>query len=454
MSKAIGHAILNTVWQMGNVFFSSLANFVTIFALTRFFSQENFGAYVSAQAQVAIWLLCVDLGLFNGMISSLTTARAQDNPALATAIVRSSFALRLAGAALGFLVVVALAYWQATTAEEGIFRSDIFWRATAFSPALFGYACQQNLNSYLTYRGQQSLTVAAQLIGTLVSSLVAVGLVASGAAVPAVLLAVSSSGFVAAAIMYGKIRGEKRSVASPTRLDGSIWRQLLLTSWPYALLFATTTIWQRLDQVRAADAFGLVLGAEYGLAARLVGIPLLLLAAVSVALFPDFQRTGLDAPEKLRLYISTMLKLLLRFGGLATVVLLAGVSCVIAVLFPKYEAALYLLPWFVPGLWAFCLFNVANNGLLGLRGTTSAVYAHLSGLVIYLAALYFFPRWLGGLHGIVLAYDLFCFCLFVFTYLALRRRPGWQSLALFSRLTREESAVVAQLREKILGRFR
>jgi O-antigen/teichoic acid export membrane protein len=444
-------AMWNSFLLTASALFVSGMNFVTIFALTRFFTQENFGAYVNAQAKVGLWLLFVDLGLYNGVIGTLTAARSAMgvNPGMESAILRRSLLVRTAGAIAGFIVVLFLANSHAR--ETGIFDTQLFWREIAFSPVLFGYAFQQNITPYLAYRNQQSFGVLINLASTVSTAVVAITLASRGAPVALVLFVISLSGLIAATwaylvLFFGKNSGPRPQNYSP-------WRILFLNSWPYALIFATTTIWQRLDQIRSADLFGLLLGGEYGLAARLVGIPILMIAAVTVALFPDFQRTGIDAPEKLRLYLSVMLKFMVRYGFFFALGVLGGVSLVMALLFPKYEAALHLLPWFVPGIWAYALFNFANNGLLGVRKFSHAVLSHLGGLATYLTALYFLPLWI-GLQGVAVAYDLFCFFLFVFTYISLRKVPGWESLSLVGKFSLEEKAVLAQVKTKLFGRFR
>ncbi|MGZ3713008.1 MAG: lipopolysaccharide biosynthesis protein, partial [Bdellovibrionota bacterium] len=435
MSKVIGKAMWNSVLLTASALFTSGMNFVTIFALTRFFSQEDFGAYVNSQAKVGLWLLLVDLGLYNGVIGSLTAARTEkgENPGIVSAILRRSFMVRVLGAFLGFLVVLALAANHAN--ESGVFNTALFWREIAFSPVLFGYACQQNISPYLAYKNEQGFGVLTHLGATVSTAIAGIILASLGAPVAIVLLVMSLSGLIAASWAYLVLFAGKKRHLKPAGY--SPWQTILLNSWPYALIFATTTVWQRLDQIRAAELFGLVSGGEYGLASRLVGIPILMIAAVTVALFPDFQRTGIDAPEKLQLYLSVMLKFLVRYGFFLALFVLGGVSLVMAILFPKYEAALHLLPWFVPGIWAFALFNFANNGLMGIRRFRHAVFSHLSGLAIYLAALYFLPLWL-GLKGVALAYDIFCFSLFLFTFLSFKQLPGWKNLSLLGKFTQPE----------------
>lgn len=453
MSKVIGRAILNSALLTFSALITAGINFLTIFALTRFFSQENFGAYVSSQAKVGLWLMLVDLGLYNGVVGTLTAARAsnnqQDDPGKISAILRRSFLLRLLGATLGFAVVLGLAYRHAS--QGGALDHELFLREIAFSPFLFGYACQQNLAPYLAYSNQQPLAVMAHLATSLLTAIVGASLAAAGAPVAWVLFTLSLSGLLAAAWVYAALFLGKK----PAKAEAgySPWQTLFLNSWPYALIFVATTVWQRLDQVKAASDFGLVQGGEYGLAARLVGIPIVIIAATSVALFPDFQRTGTDAPEKLRLYISLMLKLLFRYGLFLSVAVLGGVAVVMALLFPKYEAALHLLPWFVPGIWAFALFNFANNGLLGARRFPAAVISHLAGLLLYLLALYSLPATF-ALRGVALAYDSFCAALFLFTFISLRRAPGWEKTSLFAPFSGEERVLLRQLYQKARGRFR
>lgn len=424
----------NSVLVTGSAIGTSVIGFITLFVLTRIFSPEEFGAFVSSQAKVMIWLLLVDLGLYNGLIGTLTPLRF--DPSAEKAVLTRALLLRLAGSLAG----VAILFAQS---------SDSLWRDIAYTPFLFGYAIQQTFSAYLAHRGQQSLAVSTHLFGFGLSALLAIVTALLGGSVTQVLCVHSCSGLLASGAMLWKIKWEK-SAASPHLQS---WQLLFSNSWAYALIFASTTIWQRLDQITAARLFGLTQAGEYGLAARLVGIPILVVAAVSVALFPDFQRTGLDAPEKLSLYIGLMLKWLFRYGLFLTIFVLGGVAGVIVLLFPKFLAALHLLPYFVPGIWAFWLFNFANNGLAGFREYKKSVAAHLLSAGIYFAAIHVLPVRF-GLAGIALSYSLFCVSLFLFSHFFLCRCRQWKKNSLFSAFTEAERAVLAQLQGKIIARWR
>ena len=450
MSRVIGKAIWNSVLITGSALATAVIGMLTLFALTHLFTVEEFGAFVSSQAKVTLWLLLVDLGLYNGLIGTLSALRSEHGAVtrLERAVLWRALGLRLAGSLIGLVLIGAAAAWQA----EFDFSRESFWREIAYTPFLFGYACQQTLISYLAYRGQQDVSVAGHLTGVFLSALAAVICAAMGYGVGTVLFVHSLSGLVTTAALLWRMRTNPKEKSESAKAFAP-WNLLLANSWAYALIFASTTVWQRLDQITAAHLFGLAQGGEYGLAARLVGIPIIVIVSVSVALFPDFQRTGWDAPEKLNLYVGLSLKWLLRYGLFLTLAVLGGVASVIVIFFPKFWAALYLLPWFVPGIWAYWMFNFANNGLLGFREYKKSVAAHVGAAVVYLGAIQLLPHWL-GLRGVALAYSLFCVSLFLFTYALLNRSARWRANGIASRFNSEEIALLGQLKAKMIGRFR
>lgn len=443
MSRVISRAMLNSAVLTGNAILNAVLNFLTILVLTWLLATEEFGAYVSAQAKVAVWLLLVDLGLYNGLISTLTFERSRGGGTSLRALVVRVLFLRLVGATVGFFVIFRLA------SHEAAGNTALLWQNLAFTPFLFGYGIHQTFTAYLAFKDEQVWGVYGHLVGTVLSTSAAIYLALHGAGVATVLFAQSLAPFVSAAWICLKLPNFGPSVRK--RGDKDAWRKLFFGSWPFAILFAATTLWQRLDQIVAAELFGLAKAAEYGLTARLVGIPILMTAGVSVALFPDFQRTGVDAPEKLRFYVGAILKWLTRYGLVLSFVVIGGVALVMAALFPKYRSALGLLPWFAPGIWAFWLFNFANGGLLGLRSHREAVFAHVAGLTVYLLALFTLPKAF-GLVGVALAYDVFCFTLFIGTYVCFQRTKGQPLLGIFGAFNAEERRLFSQIWQKALRR--
>lgn len=445
MSSALGRAFRNSSLLTGNAVFSTALNFFTIVAFTAILTRENFGAYVSSQAKVGLWLVLVDLGLYSGLISTLTFLKAKGDEALARRVLLGAMIFRLGGAIAGMALI---AWLSAIDNGSG---TPEFWRDLAFSPYLAGYAIQQTLNPYLAFRDAQGKCVTAHIVGLVISAFLAVASAILSGSVGLILFVLSLSPWISSIILFFSLPAYGLYQQGPNRKE-SPWRVLFENSWPYAILFACTTIWQRLDQVMAAELFGLEGAAEYGLAARLVGIPILMTSSISLALFPEFQRMGLDGPEKMNSYLALVLKFLFRYGIFLAAFSMAGIFFAIAFIFPKYQSAFTLVLWFTPGIWAFWMFNFANNGLLGLRLHRLAVFSHLISLGVYLLALFTLPR-LIGMPGLALAYDLFCLSLFVVTYVGLRAQIGWKNFRIWQAMTAEENDLLKQVWGRIKEKF-
>src|SRR6185369_9601924 len=106
---------------------------------------------------------------------------------------------------------------------------------------------------------------------------------------------------------------------------------------------AVCVLWQRLDQIAATHIFGDASGGQYGLAVRLVSVPILVATSVSFAIFPDLQRVGRDAPLRVRLILGTLSKTVYRYGVLAAFCMVCGIALVIVPLVPKFRPAIWLL---------------------------------------------------------------------------------------------------------------
>jgi O-antigen/teichoic acid export membrane protein len=440
MSAAIGKAIRNSAWQSLSGLSITGLNFLQMLVIARALGPALFGSFVTSQAQVLFWMLLVDLGLTSGLIAALTEFEAggarSSRPLVAAALL-----VRFAGAALGSLIVFFLA---------GKGDAALYWQSTAYLPYLFAWAFQQTAVSLATYRGRQGLAIAAATACSFASACLSIFLVLRGNSLSLVLFAQSLWGFLAAFWIMLGLRGPRLPDSSSQGVCALLWKN----SWPYALVFAALTAWGRLDQIVTANLLGLEAGGQYGLAARLVAIPVLLAASVAFSIFPDLQRLGRDAPEKIPVYTGAVLKLMFRWGLPLSFFFLGVVAFAILPLLPKFRAGLSLLPWFALGVWAYWMHSFAINAFWGSRRYREIVLAHLYALAAYMFAIVPLVKALGN-RGAALAYDLFGLVLLAAAVFYMRRLGVLaRNFRFFAPLDPSEAFVLEKVKEKIQGRIR
>jgi O-antigen/teichoic acid export membrane protein len=434
MSKSVKRVVKNSFFQTAGAFANSVINFVLTLGYARFLGPETYGSLVTSQAQVLVWLTLVDLGLSNSLISALTSAEGGR-----TDVSRQGFRardllfrvlfFRLAGAVAGTAATFSIAWLR--------YGNDPtqFWQEVAFTPHLFAIALQSTALAYSQYMHKQGLSVLAMLAGMVVTTSLTLTLAWHGAPVPWLLLSQSWGGFLCASLLFGYFFWQywsRRRTGATRRLQrmrfrprGSewgreAWRALARDAWPYALAYGVMVLWQRLDQISASNILGLASGGQYALAVRLVSVPILVATSVSVAIFPDLQRVGRDAPHRVRLILGALAKSVYRYGVPIAALMVLGIALGIVPLVPKFRPAVWLLPHFLPGVWAFWLQSFITNSLFGLRAYRETTKVHLTSLVIYVACVFTLPR-LFGLPGVVWAYNAFCFSMCWFGFRAARR---------------------------------
>jgi O-antigen/teichoic acid export membrane protein len=434
MSKSVKRVVKNSFFQTAGAFTNSVINFVLTLGYARFLGPETYGSLVTSQAQVLVWLSLVDLGLSNSLISALTGAESGR-----TDITRQGFRardllfrvlyMRLIGAVVGCMAAFAVAWYRFSDTPAQ------FWQEVAFTPYLFALALQSTAIAYSAYMHKQGLSVIAMLVGMVITTSLTLTLAWKGAGVPWLLLSQSWGGLLSAAILFGYFYVQyrrRRRIGATRRLQrmkfrprGSdwgtkAWFALFRDAWPYAIAYGVMVLWQRLDQLAASNILGLAAGGQYALAVRLVSVPVLVATSISMAIFPDLQRVGRDAPHRVRLILAALSKAVYRYGIPVVAVMVFGIGAVIVPLVPKFRPALWLLPHFLPGIWAFWLQSFITNALFGLRAYKETVKVHLASLVVYVACVFTLPRFF-GLPGVVWAFDLFCLSMCFFGFRAARK---------------------------------
>lgn len=472
MSKSVKRVVKNSFFQTAGSFTNSVINFILTLGYARFLGPEIYGSLVTSQAQVLVWTALVDLGLSNSLIGALTSAeggrtdlsrqgfRARD------LLYRVLF-LRFCGAALGASIAFMIAWARDGGSIDGG-MSPQFWQDVAFTPHLFALALGQSAIAYATYQHKQGLSVIAMLGGVALTTGLTLSLAWHGVAVPWLLLAQSWAGVFSSTVVFGyfilrwrarRLAGETRRKArkktlparfKPTLISGGgpwgaeAWRALARDAWPYAIAFAVFVLWQRLDQIAASYIVGIGAGGQYGLAVRLVSVPVLVATSISVAIFPDLQRVGRDAPHKVRLVLGTVTKVVYRYGIVVAACLVLGIGTVIVPLVPKFKPAVWLLPHFIPGIWAFWIQSFLTNSLFGIRAYREVAMVHVNALIVYLCFVFNLPIFF-GLPGVVWAFNIFCFAMCWFGFRAARSTGLFDSrFVIYSAYSPEERQLLSR----------
>lgn len=432
MAKSVKKALLNSFFQTFGAFGITGLNFVLMLGYARLLGPGRLGELTTAQAHVLVWGALVDLGLSNALIGALTAAdggkdalarqgfRARD-------IVLRVLFLRLLGALVGTAAIVGFAYSRARSAHD--FDLESFRREIAFLPQLFALVLQHTAVSYATYRGRQGLGQGAMIFSTAVTVALPLWLASRGASVALLLFAQSWGGFLSTAVIALVLAFEPEQRVTRRDSKGFLkrgpwgmeaWRALARDAWPYALSYAAIVLWQRLDQIAASELLGFEQGGQYALSVRLAAIPILIAASIGHALFPDLQRVGIDAPEKVSVYMGAALKITFRYGFFVIGAIVLGVAVLVAPLVPKFKEGLQLLPWFLPGIWAYWLHSFLTSGLFGLRRYWQVIGSYAAALAVYVGALVPLTKGL-GLVGVVLASNLFSLALYFASQRAAKR---------------------------------
>ena len=431
MQASVGHALFNSLLQTSNALVTASLNFLLMLVYARVLGPERLGSLVTSQAQVLIWVMFIDLGLSTGLIGALTRVEADKagdsrQSFRALDLILQVLWIRLIGAILGSVIVTTLAYRHAK--QNGEFHWDMFWQNIAFLPHLFALALHQTTSAYALFRGRQLLAISANLAGIVVTVFCTMYLALTGHNNALLLVSQSWGGFLTAMIIVSTFWQRPHHNSDDnirlTKNKGP-WKQnalaaLLVDVWPYTLVLATIIIWQRLDQISASHFLGFEAGGQYALAIRIVAIPILMSNAVSIALFPDLQRIGRDAPHKMAVYVGAIGKFCVRYGMILVVLSLALLAAIVVPILPKFGAALKLLPWFVPGVWCYWVYNFMVSSLFGVRKYKQIAKIHLAALLFYVISLPLLTPHL-GLVGVILSYDVFCISLFSLTFMALKR---------------------------------
>lgn len=463
MSKSVSKILRNSLFQTSNAVIATGLNFILMLGYAHLLGPEKLGSLVTSQATVLIWIMLIDLGMTNGLIGALTKAEAEkssdDRQGFRVFdLVGQVLTLRLGGATVAFIGISIFSYFAARQTADGSFDKELFLQHIAYTPHLFAFAVNQTAAAYALFRGRQGLCVFANLAGIFATVVVAFILALQDASITSLLLAQSWGGFLTALIIvwgfWVKPHAHEKENIRAVKSNPKPWKRnalkaLLWDVWPHTVALAATTIWQRADQLTASRYLGLEVGGQYGLAIRFVGVPILAGAALFIALFPDLQRVGRDAPEKVIPYMGVVTKFLFRYGVFIAAAFLFSLAMIMVPMLPKFRPALRLLPGFVPGVCAYWMYNFMIGTLFGLRRYKEIAITHVIALGAYLLALPILTKTF-LLPGVIASYNIFAISLACLCYYFLKQAGGLaKSHRLYAAYSADELDLVRSVRRKL-----
>lgn len=452
MSKSVKRVVKNSFFQSFGALTLTGLNLALMLGYARIYGPENFGSLMTIQAQVLVWGWLVDLGLSQSLISALTRAEGTKSEQVrqrfrARDLLFRVLMLRLAGACIGCVIVISIGVLNKQWTEAEL------WQRVAFCPFLFAAAYLQTAIAYSSFLRRQGMAVLAQIGGVMITVVLPLWLAAHGAELHWVLLSQAVGGLISGSVIYGIFFFEawrRRYLGTTRRIERTqvggpwgdeAWIALAADAWPYCITFGVIVVWQRLDQIVVSSVLGFEAAGQYALAVRLTAVPIVFATAVAFALFPDLQRIGRDSPARFQLILGAISKGIYRYGILLVAAQLLFLTVVLVPVVPKFKPALQLLPYFVPGVWAYWLQASLVNALFGMRQYARAVGAHLCSLAVYVPAVLLLPRWL-GIQGVVWSFNIFCLSMCLFGLLAAKRAGIFQrGFTPFSAFTEEEVAL-------------
>lgn len=383
-------AIDNSFWLFCDQILRMAAGLLVGIWLARHLGPENYGWLNYALATVAVVSSFVSLGFNAVVVRELVRA-----PSEIAAWLGSTFFLRAAGAAIGFLACVAIAWRQSGAGAPGgtlvlVVAAGMLFQTPDVVDLLFQARGQSRTSALV----RMAACVAANVL-KVVLILVDAPLVAFAAATVAEI-AVAAVGWLWTAGREGcgvsRWRCERARVVA-------LWRE----SWPLAVSGLAISAQAYSDQL----VIGAMLGAEelgqYAAALRLVNVFAFVPMVVHTVAAPEITRAKRDDETLYRRRLHSLYRLMfVVFLAMALPLVLLGPAAALWLYGASYAGAAMLLPWLALRLF-FTNFGVARSLFITNEGLFRfALLTAIAGAIVNIALnLILVPHW--GARGAIAA---------------------------------------------------
>jgi O-antigen/teichoic acid export membrane protein len=381
-------AVDNSFWLFADQILRMAAGLLVGVWMARYLGPERYGWLSYALAAVGVVTSFTSLGLNAVVVRELVRA-----PAEAEAWMGAAFFLRAAGAAVGFLACVGVAWWQALPA------ADVRPLILIVALGMFFQALDV-IDLRFQAKGESRVSAWVRMAACVISNAIKVALILGGASVATLAAAGIAELALSAAGLWWAARWRGWRLAD-WRCERARVVALLHESWPLAIGALAITVQAYADQLVIGSMLGGVELGQYAAAVRLVSVFGFVPMVVQTVAAPEITRAKRDDETLYQRRLHSLYRLMFGLFLLTALPLaLLGPAAVEWLYGASFAGAATLLPWLALRL-LLTNFGVARSIFITNEGLFRfALLTALAGAAVNIALnLVLVPRW--GARGAI-----------------------------------------------------
>ncbi len=294
----------NTGWMLGGQILYLLISFLIGAWIARYLGPQQYGVVSYAVAFVGLFSFISALGV-DEILKREMVKRPEDRDRL----MGTGFILKLIGSTIAFLLVLFLSLF--VISDTYITKMLIILYSFSFF-----FTAPLVLNIYFYSQVKAKRAIQAHLLATIISSLLKVVLIFSGAGIIWLIAIYVFDSFLHVFFLSMYYRLEKLKIFH-WKYDGKVAKELLKDSWPLMLSTAAATIYLKIDQVMVGRIMGDSSVGIYAAGVKLTEVFYFLPGIICGSLFPAIvngMKTGF------KVYFGRLKNLYLLLGVVAILV--------------------------------------------------------------------------------------------------------------------------------------
>lgn len=262
----------NTGWMFFGKLFTLLISFSVGIYIARYLGPSNYGVLTYVISFVGLFSFLASFG-----IDSIVSREIIKNHDLKDEILGTAFYIKIVGSFLAIISVFVVSFF---TTEEVFLRSIIWLFALNFIPQAFNI-----IEIYFQSQVLSKKVVTAQVVASVISTLLKIGCVLSGKGIFWLLVIYIIETFVYAIILMFSFE-KFGNYFSKWKLNTNIIKSLLKDSWP--LMFASVAIgvYMKIDQVMIKNMLGNEQAGIYAVAVKISEVWYFIPVIICTSLFP------------------------------------------------------------------------------------------------------------------------------------------------------------------------
>lgn len=370
----------NTIIQISGKVVSTILGLFSVALITRYLGQDGFGTYTIIITFLTFFAVIADLGLTLVTVQMISGAKEEENK-----ILNNLFSLRLVSALLllGLAPIIAIFSPYSQAVKFGIMITAVSFVFPALNQILIGFFQKRLI---------MDRDALAEVIGRLVLIFGIITAKRMGAGLNGILLSTVLAGGVNFLLHYLFAR---RYLVIRLALDFSLWKKILIKSWPLAITIILNLIYLRADTLllslfRQPGEVGLY-GAAYRVIDVLTTIPFMfaglilpILTAAWLEKRHDYFKLVLQKSFDIMAILAIPLVIGAKFLGSSIMLFVAG---------RDFAASGLILQWLIFGVAAIFLGAMFSHAIIALDKQRKMIgfyiFTSLSSLLAY---LFFIPR--------------------------------------------------------------